>query len=117
MRQRAKTRLRESRHLAIFVQGNEFTQPSLVFSEHFRDSFLKMRLPNLLILLALAITLVVPSALCLDVEEEFCFEQFECDNATVVAERALNSPQLCFAACKQTGGCKWWTHYQVMKVE
>ena len=71
----------------------------------------RMKLPNLSVLLALAVTLV-PAAFSLE-EEEFCFEQFECRNATVVEERALNSAQLCFAFCKQTTGCKWWTHYQV----
>ena len=75
-----------------------------------------MKLPNIPALLALAIILV-PAVLSLDDGgDELCFEQFECLNATVVAERALNSPQLCFAVCKQTDGCKWWTHYQVIVI-
>ena len=64
------------------------------------------------IIFALAITLV-PGVLSF-AKDGLCFEQFECENSTLVDERRpVVSSQLCLNLCKKTSGCKWWTLYQV----
>ena len=68
------------------------------------------------ILFTLAITLV-PGVLSF-AKDGLCFEQFECENATLLVERPdATSSLLCLETCLklETSGCKWWTHYQVSK--